>query len=238
MQLRIEKKYLLILVATIVLAAGTGVCKYTRLFRLRQVSVVPAEHAEKGQKLGLVMDQNLFRTPIDSAAGKLLQNSWVLRVDIDYALPDGIDIVINDIKPIAVVVGNKGRTLYALDDRCYLLPYDDCTGPVDYPLIIGLEKTKAYKKVNDRRLYMIVDQLKKIKDDCHDFYMALSCVDLSNKDFVSVYFDGLPFRVDLYAGTLYTSIKDLEIFLLDFNPDLSDVARLDLRSEGLIISAG
>jgi len=238
MTLRIGKKYLLLLGAAVMLAAVIGVCKYTKLFRLREVKVNPVEHVGVEKKLQLTMDQNLFKVPVARAAETLLGESRVLKVDIDYALPDGITITINDIKPLAIVIGNNGKTLYSLDERGYLLPYDDGAEGFDYPLITGLKKTKQYARVTDRRLNLILDQLGLLKDDCLDFYLALSCIDLSKKDYVSVFLDGLPFRVDMYAGNLYTSIKDLEIFLLDFDPDLSEVARLDMRSDGLIISAG
>ena len=237
MQIKLEKRYLLLLLATVVMATSIGVCKYTRLFSLRHITIDPTEHIEDGRSLGLTMEQNLFAASLDNAAESLLKNERVLKVDIDYALPDGLDIMVNDIKPLAVVVGSDGKELYALDERCYLLPYSDSEGCFDYPIIAGLNKTRPYKKVNYQRLYLLVDQLNCLKENCMDFYLALSCIDMTNEDYISVYVDGLPFPVDMYAGSLYERIKDLEIFLLDFNPDLNDVARLDMRSEGLIISA-
>ncbi|RKX31396.1 MAG: hypothetical protein DRP46_03460 [Candidatus Zixiibacteriota bacterium] len=237
MQIKLGKKYIFLILATIVMATSIGVCKYTRLFSLRHISVDPAEYIEDGRSLGLAMEQNLFAARLENAAESLFKKERVLKVDIDYALPDGINIVINDIKPLAVVIGDDGKELYALDERCYLLPYNDEDGKFDYPIIAGLKKTRPYKKITDDRLYLLVDQLSCLKKDCMDFYLALSCIDMTNKEYISVFFDGLPFPVDMYAGSLHERVNDLEIFLLDFNPDLNDVDRLDMRSEGLIISA-
>lgn len=233
---KIGKTYLILLAATVVIAGVMVACKYTRLFKLKRVSVVPAEYSD-GKYLGLTMEKNLFELPVERTADLLLKKGKVIKVDIDYSLPDGIDITINDITPRAFVIGDGGQMLYALDDRCYLLPYDNSEGGFDCPLITGVKTTKAYKHASDRRLPMIIEQLARLKDDCTDFYLALSSIDLSNDDYVSLFIDGLPFPIDVNAGSIYDRVKDLEVFLLDFNPDLNDVTRLDMRSEGLIISA-
>ena len=233
---KIGKVYLILLAGAVVIGGATAACKYTNVFKLKRVTVIPEGYADS-KSIGLPMEQNLFALPIEKAAEQLLRKGKVIKVDIDYSLPDGIDIMINDIKPCAFVVDDNGQSLFALDDRCYLLPYNNQDGELNCPLITGLKKTKAYSHAADRRLPMIIEQLAQLKDDSPDFYLALSCVDLANDEYVSLYIDGLPFPIDANAGTIYDRMRDLEIFLLDFNPDLTDVTRLDMRSEGLIISA-
>ncbi|MEW5925256.1 MAG: hypothetical protein AB1746_14840 [Candidatus Zixiibacteriota bacterium] len=233
---KIGKVYLILLAAAIVIGGATAACKYAGVFKLKRVTVMPEGYADS-KRINLPMEHNLFALPIEEAADQLLKKGKVIKVDIDYSLPDGIEITINDIRPCAFVIDDGGQTLFALDDRCYLLPYNDRDGELECPLITGLKRTKAYSHAADRRLPMIIEQLEWLKDDSPDFYLALSCMDLSNDDYVSLYIDGLPFPIDVNAGSIYDRIRDLEIFLLDFNPDLSDVTRLDMRCENLIISA-
>lgn len=238
MLLRAGKTYLVLLGITVLMASIIGVFRYSGIFVLKTVTFKPDHFSAVPESLSLSAGQNLFGAPIDQAAENLLGKKKVLRVDFDYRFPEGIDIKINDINPVAMIIDGNGRDVYRLDRCCYLLPCEGETEQFDFPIITGLEKLRPYSEARDWRLRLIVEQLNRLKKDCTDFYLAISSIDMSGGELISVYLDGLPFRIDTYAGSLYTSIINLRIFLFDFNPGLGDVKRLDMTSDGLIIAAG
>ncbi len=83
---------------------------------------------------------------------------------------------------------------------------------------------------------LLIKQLKQLKEVSIDFYLAISNIDMSHPERLSVYVDGLTFPVDTYAGNLCPAMEKLKTFLLNFNPDLNNVRKLDLRSDNMIVA--
>jgi len=238
MFLRMRLPYLILLVITLLMAGAIGAVKYSDICSLRKVEVEPAQFSGDIKHARLPVGRSLFAEPFDKIATDLLRRDKILRVNLRYDLPHGINIKINEIEPLALVVGDSGRTIYRFDEHCYLFPADMTDEQFNMPVITGLTNNRPYMKVDDKRAYIVAEQLGRLKIDCLDFYMAISNIDMSNPEFITVYLDGISYPVDTYPGSLYKSIRSLETFLLDFNPVLNKVKRLDMRSEGLIIAVG
>jgi len=237
MKHRIRRKYLLLIIPIFLIAGGLGFFRYSELFAFQKITIEPKWLSGDIGKLKLPTGRNLFVLPIENAVDSLLAQEKVYRVDLDYQLPNGIIIKVNDIRPIALVIGEDGKKRYRLCENCYLFPLDTAVMQYDFPIITGLKNCRAYTASYDDRLKLIVRQLSCLKEYDPDFYLAISNIDMSEESHISFYLDGLPYRIDTYAGTLYKTIKYLKTFLLEFNPDLHDTKRLDMRSEGLIIAA-
>jgi cell division septal protein FtsQ len=224
------------LIAAISIAALIGTLKYTGISKLEKINLESAELPFEPETLNIAMNQNLFQAPLPDLINSMLSHKKVFRVDIDYRLPDGIGIKINDIKPVALVIGENGRVVYRLSESCHLLPCHAPPMEYDFPVITGLDNCTAYKRVRDERVTLLIKQLKQLKEVSIDFYLAISSIDMSHPERLSVYIDGLTFPVDTYAGNLCPTMEKLRAFLLNFNPDLNDVKRLDLRSDNMIVA--
>lgn len=226
------------LAVSLVLGTTIIVARYTGVFRLKSIAIEPQSLMAKCPSIKQSMGQNLFGAALDKVADDLLNYGNVLRVDIDFDFPDALSIRVNDIRPLALVLDGDGRYVYRMDERGCLLPGDSTIERYEFPIITGLQRCKLYSRPADDRMHLVVEQLNRLKKDCFNFYLAISNIDMSDQDIISIYLDGLAFPVETYAGSLYGSIINLKTFLLDFNPDLSGIKRLDMKSEGLIIAAG
>jgi len=232
------RKYIIMLVTSVILGAAIIIIQFSGVFKLHTVTVEPNSLKENCQPLDLAIGGNLFGAPLESVADDLLNNGKVMRVDIDFEFPDAIAIKINEIKPLALVLADDGKTIYRLDDAGCLLPDDTINERYDFPIITGLSPCRSYRKTGDERMKLVIDQLRQLRKDCFNFYLAISNIDMSDSEVISIYMDGLTFPVETYAGSLYRSIINLKTFLLDFNPNLNGIKRLDMKSDGLIIAAG
>ncbi len=237
MSRKVRRPYILMMIPALVIAGGIGFLRYSDVFAFQNVRFESENNVASAEMIKLPVGENLFDLPLENAAEELLARKNVYKVDLDYHLPDGIVVRINDIRPIAMVIGEDGKSRYRLGENGCLLPLDSAIKQYNFPIITGLQNCIAYTKNSDNRLKLIVRQLAEIKKDFPDFYLALSGIDMSDSRDISIWIDGLPFRVETYAGSLYQTIKKLKIFILEFNPDLQDIKKLDMRSEGLIIAA-
>ncbi len=239
MSRKVRRPYILMIIPALLIAGGIGFLRYSDVFAFQNVRFESENNIVNADMIKLPAGENLFDLPLKNTAEELLARKNVYKVDLDYHLPDGIIVRINDIRPIAMVIGEDGKSRYRLGENGCLLPLDSTIEQqYDFPIITGLQNCIAYGKNSDDRLKLIVRQLVEIKKDFPDFYLALSGIDMSGIKDISIWIDGLPFRVETYAGSLYKTIKKLKTFILEFNPDLQNIRKLDMRSEGLIIAAG
>jgi len=234
----VRKIFLYLFGAACLIAAVTATLRYSGWCTFENVTVDAPRDSGEIQILTASAGENLFAVPVEKAMSDLLEHDDIIRVDLDYDLPDAFRVRFNDIEPVALVLDDNGRTLYRLGHNGYLLPLDSVPVFLDVPLITGLSHCAPYRKTADKRVAVLIQQIRKLHDDCRDFYLTLATIDLSHPDEIVVYLDGLPFCVETYAGALYDSIRRLMVFLLEFNPGLKEIRKLNMKSEGLIIAAG
>jgi len=234
----VRKKYLYLLAAAIFMATIVSVLRYSGFLKLRTVTISDEAFSCDLDLMNQALGQNIFSVPVDATMDKLMGNKEVVRVDVAYALPDGIEIDINKIYPEALVLANDGRTLYQLAGSGRLLPYDGTVSDFNVPLITGVGNCRPYDLAGNGRIGLIMEQMARLKDDCMDFYLATSNIDLSGGHRISIFIDGLSFEIETYAGTLYDSMIRLKLFLMNFSPDLQGIKKLNMRNEELIITTG
>jgi hypothetical protein len=236
MSLRIRWPFTVMLLAVALLAGAATAAYYTKFFQLKSVTVVPEAYAGQADNFNLALGQNLLLAPVENAVNYLLTMQSVTRVQVDYDLPNGLTIRVNDVKPVALALGEDKRSIYGIDDRCRMIPYEQSGDHIDLPLITGLKRCPFYQKPAYPHLGLIIRQLQMIKTDDPDFYHILSTVDLSDGDSITVFMDGIPFHMIMQAGGLYRGVTGLRNFVLDCGRDLPEITRLDFRTEGQIIA--
>ena len=234
----VGRPYLIMLLIAILLGGGTLTARYSGYFKLQQVQIQPERYDTGDEALNLSKGKNLFAAPLGEVADRMLKKKKIFMVEINYQLPDGITIDVNDVRPRAIVIDRKSRNKYYLTADCHLLPIKNEIEQIDFPLITGPANCTVYGTIKDDRISLIVGQLERLKKDCIDFYLAISNIDMSQNDGVTITIDGVPFTIETYAGDLYRTVRTLKTFLLEYNPDLHDVTGLDMRLEGMIIATG
>ena len=237
MNLTARRPYWIMLVATVVIAGLLVTAKYTRLCKLEQVYAETNPDFLDNRISSEYIQQNLFKVPLDDIAERMMANKKILKVDLDYDLPGSISAVINDIRPIAMLLSSDGQSLLYVSQDLQTLPVNNSELNWDIPMVTGISDPSPYKRLKNSNLKLVVRDLVKIRDDFRDFYLAISNIDLLDDESIRVNLEGLPFIVETYSGNLYQSMKKLKLFLLEYNPDLSEIKRLDMRSEEQIIAA-
>ncbi|MFH2035164.1 MAG: hypothetical protein ABIJ45_02075 [Candidatus Zixiibacteriota bacterium] len=234
----IRKPYLILMAISIVLAGMVITARYTGACRLKNVEIGPEKYASHASLFKNEMEKKLFDIDIYKISDELIKNEKVLSIHLNYDLPDGLNLQINDIEPSALIIDKNGRNLYRLSADGFIIPIDSTVGDIAYPVITGIDNCFSYKKADDTRLDILIDQLEILKDNYTDYYLALSSIDMSNKDYISIFLDGIPCPIKTYAGTLCDTIRRLQLFLSANQSKWSEIKKLDMRSDKIIVAAG
>ncbi len=236
MNFRVRRKFVYLLIAACVLGGSLVSVRYLNAFRLHDVQIVPAKLYAGDKLLKEEQGTNLLALPLDRITDKILKDSDVYRVDIDFDLPGMLEIHLNDIVPLALLLARDGQALFCVDKNGVVYKYDYETYGLDYPIITGLENYKLHSRLRDSRIAPLLEQLMHIKESDMDSYLSLTSIDLSDSEKVVMYVEGLPFNVLTDSGSIQKSITKLKLFLMGQNHDLSQIKQLDLRTDGLIIA--
>ncbi len=234
MSLRVRKSYAVLFMISIVMLGVLIFVQYSELFAFNEVRYEDGAVVSDTTLFNTVKGNNLFKVEFSEFADDLLANKKVLKVDIDYSLPDGIEVSFNDMKPVAVALTPDG--LRGISAEEYVIPYEASDAGIDCPVLTGCNPGTLYHKISDGTVSLVIENLKRLCNGDRDCYLLLSNIDFSEDDYISVYIDGLRTEIIMYPGDLAQNIKAIEAFLNDYDPDLTQVKRLDLRSEGMIIA--
>lgn len=236
MTLHIRRPFQVMLLLIVLAAGAATAAVYTSFFHLKKIRIEPEVYSSALNGISLNQGQNILLAPLDEAVTYLMTIPWITKVQIDYDLPDGLVIRLNDVTPEALTLGADGSTIYGIDGRDRLIPYKKGIAKYELPLITGLKCPPMYQRPEDPRLGIIMRQVRQLKEKHQDFYQILSAIDLSSPDSVIVYMDGLPFHMVMFAGGLYRAVEDLKKLLLEYKPDMREIKWLDFRAEGQIIA--
>lgn len=236
MKLKIRKPFLYLLAASILMGGSMITVRYLKAFNLQEIRILPEKLAGEKSVLDDKMGTNLFMLPMDKITENLLAGSNVHKVKLNFHFPDVLEVHLNDVSPLALMLCRDGRTLYCLDENSTVFKSNIEKSGLDYPIITGLKKYKLYQRLSESSIISIITQLAHIRKTDSDTYHALSIIDVSDYDKVMLRMDGLPFPIITDAGSIQKSITKLKIFLMGQNHDLSQIKKLDLRTDGLIIA--
>ncbi len=234
MSFRVRKGYLLLLAVSLLLGSALVYAERGELFVLKDVSYNYSAMSPDTTLFSGMVGTRLFDLELDRYADSLLSRRKILKVDIGYSLPDGIEVTLNDLEPLAVIAGSG--EIRGIDCFGHVIPFSDRGRGIDYPILTGIGENGFYKKIKDRRVELVLECLRDLKDSDRDCFLMITNIDFSDEECISVYVEGLNTEVLMYAGDLKKNIRAVEAFLVDYDPDLEQVKRLDLRSEGLIIA--
>jgi hypothetical protein len=231
----IRKKYLILLAISLILAALTVSAQYTKWCSFRHVDVTPGRFENLATVCPDTTGINIFNIPLEEIADNLIKKEKVVSVEVGYSFPHGLKICVNGSDPIALIVDVSSGNIYRMDKNRILYPFHDTKKEINCPVVTGVRSNRLYKQTNNKRLKLIVGQLVRIENDFEHLYGALSNINLSG-DMVTLHFEGLPYEIKTYTGRLYDCLSNFNAFLLNYNPDLQGIEKLDMRLNNLIIA--
>ena len=100
------------------------VINYTDACHLENVVINGKSIEDWSQRLGLKEDQALVKCPVDSVAQVMLAKEKIFKVDVAYNLPNELEIVTNNFKPVCFVIGQESEKMFGLDEDGRLMIYD------------------------------------------------------------------------------------------------------------------
>ncbi len=234
MILQVRRKYKLFLLATILLLAGVVFIRLSDAFNLKEVSAVPEGIICQSELLAAPIGENIFNFSGSNFIDSVITNKKVINAKLDFGFPNKLKIILNEISPLALVSSN-GK-FFVLDELGYLSEFENWPTSFNFPIIIGAGKCSPFAPAKNDRLYLLSGQLKQLCTDDNDFYLAISTIDILSAECTIVKMDGLKPSLKMYAGDLVRNMEYLRTFLLEFNPDLSQIKMLDLRLAGQVIA--
>lgn len=236
MTLGIRRKYKLLLLATIVMLVGVIFVRFSESFDLIEVTALPEGIIGNSELMAAPIGENIFSFSSDKFIDSIIGHKKVLKADLNFDFPNEVEIILNDIKPLALV--RSSGKFYVLDEHGYLSEFDNQPTSFNFPIIIGAGKCRSFASAKNDRLCLLSDQLKQLCTENNDFYLAISSLDISSPEYTIIKMDGLQPTLKMYAGDLFENMEYLKTFLLEFNPDLSQTKLLDLRLTGQVIAVG
>lgn len=232
----LPKKIKLSLIAFIIFGTTLlSVVNFTDYFALEVVSVNASVLDNWSDKYSLDANKPITRQPLDSLASLLIKKNHIYKVDINYALPNKIEIKTNNYKPVCFVLDRITKKVYGLDSdsRVVLLKYSDYTW--DNPILTSLTITKPFGYCMDYRVKDVVQAIQKLKKQNRDLYCLIDEIDFGNTGFLKVSIDGLPYRLKVRYNYLREDMDKFIRFVSRFDPNLENIALLDLRYDEMIV---
>ena len=232
----LPKKIKLSLIAFIVFGTTLlSVVHFTDYFALETVSVNASELDDWSAKYNLYENRPITDQPLDSLASMLMKKNNIYKVDINYKLPNTIEIKTNNYKPVSFVLDRRTKKIYGLDSDARVVLLDNSDYTWDNPILTSLTITKPFGFCQDHRVKTVVQVLQKLKKQNRDLYCLIDEIDFGNNGFLKVSIDGLPYRLKVRYDYLREDIDKFIRFVSRFDPNLENTALLDLRYDEMIV---
>lgn len=190
------------------------------------------------ESLGLKPEQPLHRQPVREAVTRLLERDDVVKVDLDYELPDGLAITTNRFEPVCFLLCERTGKMHGLNDQGWLVSIPEDQQDWERPIIIGLTAGKKYHQCDDVRVALLLDELAELRDEQTDLYGLINEIDMSESDHLVVTISGLPFTLAMTAEGFFREMHDFVQFLECYQPNLDGVRSFDLCFDDMIVQAG
>ena len=214
---------------------GLFALNYTGIFKLEVVtvnaSVIEAENASYTLNAG----QPVIRQPIDSLAKSLLKKNNIYKVDIDYNLPNTVDIKINNFQPACLVLDQVSKQLYGLNNCGRVIPLENAEYSWNNPILTSVTVGKMFDHCRDFRICQVVKLLIELKNHNLELYRLIDEIDFGNSGFLKVSIDGLSYRLIVRSHNLLGDLNRFVEFVSRFQPDLEGVRLMDLCFDDMIV---
>ena len=206
-------------------------------FRIRKIEVDGNDLVSQKDLLKLARirkNDNIWSVDVKAAENRISTNPFVGRVSVFRRHPDGIQILIEEKKPVALL--KRGGRLYALDrdltllpanpGKCYSLPILSCSAG---------DRLAFGKPVKDRTVQEGMAFLRFMLKDRPDLYPLISEISPHAEGLILYTArGGIPVKIG-YGGYDW-KIRYLEAILteMESNPSLTNAEYIDLRYEGQV----
>jgi hypothetical protein len=214
------------------------VVNFTDVCRLEAVALDGRAVDGWEKKYSLDPQASVFGQPLDSLASGLLHRKDIARVEIDYRLPDGLEITTNDFEPVCFAISRYSGRLYGLDEQARVISLDKGNINWEHPCLTNVKVNRLFEMCGDYRVNLVVSQLQQLRREHLDLYRLVNEIDFENDHFLLVSISGLSFRLKVKADNFLTQLNVFIRFLESFNADLESVDIVDLRFDDMIVTAG
>jgi hypothetical protein len=214
---------------------GLVTLNYTGIFKLEVVTVNASVVETDNASITLNTGQPIVRQPLDSLANSLLMKNNVYKVDIDYKLPNAVDIKINNFQPACLVLDRVSKKLYGLNDCGRVIPLENAEYDWNNPILTSVTVGKMFDHCRDFRICRVVKLLVELKNKNMELYRLIDEIDFGNTGFLKVSIDGLPYRLKVRSHNLLDDLNRFVEFVSRFQPDLEGVRLMDLCFDDMII---
>ena len=110
---------------------------YSGIFDVKKMNIENNVHytaAQVAELTGVVLGDNLFKTRVSEVAKRLEQDPYIRKADVRWALPDGLDIVLDERKESVLLAYDGGYAILGYDGIILRLTKE----PLILPVITGL----------------------------------------------------------------------------------------------------
>ncbi len=220
---------------TLVLAMLVGAVHYTSFCDLQAVTLDGRTVDNFDRRFGLHSERSVVRQPLDSIARALLHDKDVRRVDIRFAIPNGLEIITNSFTPTSFVLSEKTGKLYGLDRQARVVAIPDHWDDWERPVLVNARVDDMFEPCRDVRVPIVLDDLQRLRDEHADLYRVITEVDFAQPDFLVVSLAGLESRLWVNAADVYVQLERFVRFVHNFTPDLDSTRIIDLRFDNQIV---
>lgn len=232
----LPKKLKLSLIAFILFGSTLlSVGNFSDYFVLETVTVNASVMDNWSDKYDLNQNKPITSQPLDSLALELMKKKHIYKVDIDYALPNKIEIKTNNYESCCFVLDKISNKIYGLDIESRVVLLEKSEYSWDNPILTSLTINKPYGFCRDFRVKPVVRALQNLKNQNRDLYGLINEIDFGNLSFLKISIDGLSYRLKVRYDYLLEDIDKFILFVSRFDPNLENVKLLDLRYDEMIV---
>ena len=129
---------------------STALVMASHMLTVTRIDVAGNARLSRGEVLSLLdglQGRNMLLVDLDEWRGKLLASPWVADAAFRRLLPGGIEVVISEREPIAIM--RAGDSLHLIDETGDIMDeYGPHHAELDLPIINGLSASKDGRSVN------------------------------------------------------------------------------------------
>lgn len=223
------------------LLCGVGVfvlVNFTNICLLEAVTLDGKQVENFDRKYGLNPKTDVLDQPLDSLSDALLAKKGIVKVDIDYNVPHGIEIRTNQFTPSCFILDSENERLLGLSDEGRVVTIPEQQQNWEHPTLVNVKVGHLYDHCPDPRVDILMPQLRRLEGGHVDLYRLITEVDFANSDYLIVTVSGVPFKLRVSADRFADQMDEFIEFIEKFTPDLTRTKFVDLRFDDMIIRTG
>ena len=168
-----QRPFLNVTIAVLVVLGAYYIGFHSGIFNIKEITTIGNEYYTAGQVAelsGVVFGDNIFKTRVSEVAKKLEEDPYIRKADVSWALPDGLEIVLDERRESVLVEYSGGYVILDFDGVILRETKENLLIPV----IVGLtpiepEPGKALKAEEAGQLKPGLDMISFIEEN--DFYI-------------------------------------------------------------------